>query len=233
MWQSKPPTGIQLNKNHILSQHIIGCWLLNEESGLRVNDLSGNNNHGTLNNFEPMTASSGWVGGNHGTSLMFDGNDDYIDCGNGPSTNIVDNLSIEAWINPLQIKDCGIVAKRLGLGAANVNYDFFLSVTGSIGFYNGTTVVLSTSLISVDKWTHVGITVEGNITSFYINGEFNSIQTCTMGALNTHPLLIGSDGYLAEYINGRIGKVTVYNTTLSSKSFEQLYSHPYSMFRNL
>jgi hypothetical protein len=43
----KPIRGLQLNKSHPLARGLVGCWLLNEGTGHKVFDLSGNSNTAT------------------------------------------------------------------------------------------------------------------------------------------------------------------------------------------
>lgn len=60
--QENPPLGSQINWGHPLSQGLVGCWLMNERGGKRLNDLAFNNNL--------AIAQPDWKGGN----LNFDGN---------------------------------------------------------------------------------------------------------------------------------------------------------------
>ena len=53
----------------------MGIWLLDEGSGDTAYDTSGNDNHGTIN-------GAAWADGKFGGALSFDGEDDFVDCGN-------------------------------------------------------------------------------------------------------------------------------------------------------
>ena len=53
-----------------MTASLIGCWLMNEGSGDRVFDLSGNGNIGT---FGSGAARPFWQGGKSGSSVYFDG----------------------------------------------------------------------------------------------------------------------------------------------------------------
>jgi hypothetical protein len=65
----KPTRGLRLNKSHPLARGLVGCWLMNEGSGNRVFDLSGNGNIVSL-------VGPTWVGGNRGIAPQSDGTDD-------------------------------------------------------------------------------------------------------------------------------------------------------------
>ena len=79
-WLQKPPLGVGLDFTHPLAQGLVGCWLFNEGSGDKVNDLSGNGNVGTLQNMAfPSTVVSGWNPGKDGPALAFNaGASNYV-----------------------------------------------------------------------------------------------------------------------------------------------------------
>ncbi len=70
-------------------------YTFNENTGTStVNDISGNNRHGTMNG--SMTASQ-WVPGKLGSALLFDGTNDYIGV---PNFGAVNDYSISLWVSP-------------------------------------------------------------------------------------------------------------------------------------
>jgi hypothetical protein len=87
---------------------LVGLWHMDEGGGFSTGDASGNGNTGLLKN---MVAPQGWsaVDGGHwgtredvgfisGSSLLFDGVDDFVNCGTGTSLIPVSGVTIEAWI---------------------------------------------------------------------------------------------------------------------------------------
>ena len=86
----KPYRGTPLNKNHPLARGLAGCWVMNEGTGFKVFDLSGNGNTGTMTG---MT-NSDWVPGTDGYALDFDGTDDYIAVGDRSSLQFSDAFTI-------------------------------------------------------------------------------------------------------------------------------------------
>ena len=79
---SKPVLGTPLNFEHPLNKDLALHLAMNEGHGDKVQDLSLNGNHGTLNNFAfPPTAASGWNPGQTGVGLNFDETDDFVNCG--------------------------------------------------------------------------------------------------------------------------------------------------------
>jgi len=77
-----------------------------------ADDQSGNGNHCVVNG--PVLAE-GIYGGLDGL-YVFDGIDDYLDCGNGATINPTAALSIAAWMKPADLSGVRIVSKW-GIGA--------------------------------------------------------------------------------------------------------------------
>ncbi len=233
MWLSKPPAGIQLNRNHPLAQGLVGCWLFNEGAGLRANDLTGNNNTGILTNFEPMSSTSGWTGGNTGTTLKFDGIDDQINCGNNPSLNISNEITVEGWIKQNNAILGRIISKRqLGDFSGyvldiNINIPRFL-----IG--NGIVNVAATSAITINTntWYHLVGVFNGKINIIYVNGINQGTNNVTTLATNSRSMRIAADSDGLNLFNGIIDKVRVWNRALNFQEVQQLYTQPYTMFLN-
>ncbi|MDD5626263.1 MAG: DUF2341 domain-containing protein, partial [Patescibacteria group bacterium] len=93
---------------------LIGLWHMDDASGTTIADSSGNSNTGTLGggtaDYRPtwVGADGGqWDGVNQqfatGDSLTFDGNNDYVDAGNGSSLNLTSNITIEAWVKKSEV----------------------------------------------------------------------------------------------------------------------------------
>ena len=72
---------------------LVGYWKFDESSwnGTKneVKDISGHGNHGNAT----IVAD-----GKSGRAGTFDGDGDYLDCGNGESLNIIGPITIELWI---------------------------------------------------------------------------------------------------------------------------------------
>jgi len=75
----KPPPGTRLDLLDPYARWLVAGYLMNDGRGSsKVEDISGNGNHGALTNMDPKTD---WVGGPNGWALDFDGNNDWIDLG--------------------------------------------------------------------------------------------------------------------------------------------------------
>ncbi|HSV98843.1 MAG TPA: hypothetical protein VLI39_01625 [Sedimentisphaerales bacterium] len=81
---------------------LIAHWAFDEESGNVAVDSSGNGNDGAIR------GNPQWATGMVGGALDFDGNGDFIDCGNSPIFNVTDALTLGVWVNLRSVQgDCG------------------------------------------------------------------------------------------------------------------------------
>jgi hypothetical protein len=71
----------------------VAYYTFDEGSGSILRDHSGHGNDGRLHNAR-------WVRQGTGYCLEFNGVDSYVDCGRGPSLDLREALSVEAWVYP-------------------------------------------------------------------------------------------------------------------------------------
>ena len=115
-------------------------------SGATWTDLSGNSNTGTLTNGPTFSAA------NMG-SILFDGTNDYVDCGNNSSLQITQG-TISAWVKSTTNDSTfrGIIVKA-------TNYGLFIK-NGYLVTYDWGNVVerASTTSIIDGNWKNVAMT---------------------------------------------------------------------------
>ena len=124
-WLQKPPLGVPINWGHLHSTRQVGCYLLNEGSGSRVNDLSGTANAGTLG------GDATWGIGEKGPHLAFAGVDGraaltysnpFFDCGLAPLSVMAiakTSAHAETYGNMFRYDNSnanGLFGLRIGLG---------------------------------------------------------------------------------------------------------------------
>ncbi|MBC8235272.1 hypothetical protein H8E77_37480, partial [bacterium] len=73
---------------------VVAIWLLDEGTGDRVTDASGNANDGGFASGEPQ-----WVDGKFGKALSFDGVDDWVEMDAPVVVDTVD-FTMGCWANP-------------------------------------------------------------------------------------------------------------------------------------
>jgi len=216
------PTKFRLPiKGHWGTKGLVGCWLMNEGGGARINDYSGQ---------YPAMASGtiAWIPGKFGSAFNFDGSTSFLAVGKdiGLSTG---TFTIIAWVNPTSVADYyGII------GGSGTSYPGF-------GIYGGGSQQLflakqgvdwiGTSglgnTISANVWSQVGVTYDGTTYQFIINGRIvkTAVNAFTFTSRNTE---IGR--YSTSYWPGAIDHILIYNRVLSSTQIAQLCREPFCMF---
>ena len=102
-----------------------GIWLLDEGKGKKINDISGNENHGELQGGK-------WVKGPDGPALSLNGQDDRVIIPDSDSMYLEEAWSITAWayVNKSENGYGHILGKRPA-GGTVANYAFRTSSTGT------------------------------------------------------------------------------------------------------
>jgi len=233
----KPPPGCQIDYGHPINRGLFGYWLFNEKSGRRLNDYSGNGNHGTLTNFALSGATSNWVGSPTGGALNFDGSDDYT---YSPIISVINgNQSHCAWVNiasstalqfitttenglpPAAIYDRSLIMGRTTAHKVDL---YITNAAGSIGY-----TVTSLSDIDTGKWVFICGVIRNDVGYIYINGVLeNSAAVGTGYAGYTTPRYIFGLGKTTvnKPLLGSIDRVIIYRRALTQTEISQLYSQP-------
>ena len=130
---------------------LVGLWHFDEGNGTTAADSSDYGNDGTIH-------GATWTTGKPGSALKFDGNDDYVDCGNDPSLDIDEEITIMAWVKPNSTNVLQIIAGKSRLTSGPKEWGIFIYLTK---FYtkmaNGTANehINSDSTYTAGNWYHV------------------------------------------------------------------------------
>ena len=183
-------------------------------------------NHHTLTNHGAML-----VRGKFGKGMLFDGVNDYIDCGNDSSLDFTEAITISVWVKLDEIKNQMLVQKM----ALSPEYTFYLYLQsdGKVNAYiseDGTGVnrAIFTTINTVDttNWWHIVLTFGDSVAKIYLNG-INQVGVLNGSVssihINTADLEIGRFYNDSEYVNGTIASVKIYNRALSAYEIAQHY----------
>jgi PKD repeat protein len=76
------------------SLSLVAAYSFDEGTGTKVNDTSGNGNHGTISGAQWSNA------GRYGKALVFDGVYDWVTANDAPSLNLTTAMTLAAWVYP-------------------------------------------------------------------------------------------------------------------------------------
>jgi hypothetical protein len=192
-----------------------------------ANDASGNANNGTVSNAQLTNDRFGITN----SAYQFNGTNSAILFPGAPLTNI-DNWTLTAWMNPAVLPQQG-VALTVGHDGASPYNGYWLMISGggsevpgthpSAGYPTVGMVDSAYSLPTNGVWYHVVMLRESGVTKFYVNGS-QTPGTGAIAPIAPTGLTIGSMTG-ANFFNGALDDVRIYNRALSSNEVSQLYQY--------
>jgi hypothetical protein len=185
-----------------------------------ANDISGNNNNGTLINNVALARDGQ-------RSFLFDGTNDYIDLGSSTLlSTATTNITVSIWFKYITtpvgsntIIKFGVSGNGWVLGFSSSGFYYNLYTTTSS--YTGGGI----GLPSMNVWSNLTFTFNGTTFIMYINGSIvvnspSSSGTITNGGSTV--INVGRDG--TNYFTGNISVVRGYTQTLSAAEVLTIYN---------
>jgi prepilin-type N-terminal cleavage/methylation domain-containing protein len=206
-----------------IGSEAVGIW---DFDNCTAQDASGYGNNGTINGAICSSDTPYSVSGKN--SLSFDGVDDFVDCGNNASLDIVSEVTISAWIKFNAMQSGTIVGK--GATSSQMNFYFGAGNSGTVLRFRHTSTNFNSTVqhgYSVGSWHYITVTVDQltNKIKFYSDGIQLGADVTLTGTLtaNSDNLRIGiAEGY-ADKFNGFIDDVRIYSKALSQSQIQQDY----------
>ena len=232
-WQ-KPFRGTQLNRTHPLARGLVGCWLMNEGTGNRVFDYSGNGNQGTLTNIDQTTD---WVAGRDGWALEFDGTNEHIEINSiWDSFPIADTpFTITAWFNTTDVTTQQEIVD-IGAGQSATIQGFRILVGfpsgGATGQLLGSSTRWSsstTTTLSNNTWYFLAFTYDATTRRLYLNGVEEDFDTDGDWEIHTNAKIGLEDSNSADFV-GLISDVRIFKRALPAEEVLSLFVNQYAMF---
>jgi hypothetical protein len=183
-------------------------------------DLTFNTTGGTLVN------GVGFSGSGVSSGLVFDGVDDYINCGTQIDLSQYSAFSVDIWVNPKSltgVKSAFAIANDPGA----TGWQHWIGTNGS-NFYvemrsGNLDKSLSASGAVLNTWSHITTVWNGTTLFLYINGvERTSIAASAI----TNSLKRLYIGYFPSYTvwNGYVSNTKIYNRALSATEVSQNFN---------
>ena len=209
-----------------LTAGLVGYWPLDDASGTTASDISGSGFNGTLNN------SPVWSAGKLGAGLRLNGSSSTVDINHNVVTTS-SSFSVATWV---QLSSLSGFQTAVSQDGSNIS-GFFLQFTsgGQFAFSlvnsdstSGTTIRANSNFNPVaNTWYHlVGVYNQSvGQSQLYVNGTLQSTQTVPAAWNATGETVIGRAkwGGNADFWNGEIDDVRLYNRALSATDVSNLY----------
>ena len=187
-------------------------------SGNQWNDLSVNNNTGTLQNSPTYSTSNGGI-------LTFNGSNQYTTFSSPSNIPIGNsNYTISVWFNASSLGQIGFVGWG-NYGTTNQVTALRLSATGFAHYWWGNDLAVNTSL-SINTWYNVVARFDGTNRQLWLNNVLIGGDTPGSGhnVPNANNLTIGTTN-VNEYFNGKISNVEIYDRAISDSEIAEIYNN--------
>jgi fibronectin type 3 domain-containing protein len=221
------PEGESPNSNEAVPAIVHACLKFNETAGSTAFDASGNNWNGSLVN-GPL-----WAAGKFGNAVDLDGTNDHVALPAGV-VNGLTQCTISMWVYQDVISTW---SRIFDFGTGTSNYMFLTprhtNSGGTVRFAIrtptvGEQVISGTSALPAGVWTHVAVTLSGNLGILYVNGL--EVGRNTAFTLNPSSLGVTTQNYIGKsqwpdpYLNGRVDEFRIYADALSAPEVAMLYT---------
>lgn len=219
LYQSYKPNRIVIDKP------MVAWWKLDDFDGSIAVDSSGNNLHGRLH------GNPQWDDGRVCGALVFDDEDDYIDCGVSSLFDLTEAITVACWIKIQYFSHAHqtIIAKgkrswRLQRFQYGERIEF--GCTGVDVETNTWGNVIGKTRISDGLWHHVVGVYDGNRLCLYVDGKLDNFEFASGRIdLNDDSVAISHNAGESSkrHWNGLIDDVRIYSYALTEDEIKALY----------
>ncbi len=166
-------------------------------------------------------------------ALLFDGSNDYVNCGNDSSLQITGNqITLEAWINASQwtseVWNGCILNKEQNGGGNDNGYMLRSGKNGTLNFNLGSgswnEINSASGAMSTNKWYHIAGTYDGTTMRSYIDGQQVASSSKNFNIKNA----VGVDLYIGDsqknsgrVFDGMIDEVRIWNVARSQEQLQK------------
>lgn len=236
-YKMKPPPSERTIKGNPQGRGNIGCWVINEKSGNKIFDCSGNQDR-YLGDFVNVT----WIQGVTGPALYFGGANNYVKLqqwDGGPIVSLVARVKFEQAIGADEQ-----IATADSSGSALRIFQFRRSSTGRlqfIVFVGGAPITITGgTILATGLWWDVAAVNDGVQSHIYVNGVSDAVPVNTgnmdMGgadwSIGIRSQVVNWAGGLVEDLEGRVEFLYRYDRALNESEIKKLFVNPYCLFEH-
>jgi len=157
-----------------------------------------------------------------GKALDFDGVNDEIQISSFSTTGSTRSLSY-------YFKASAIANDRIFEIRSGANYFNSTVLNGKINTFDGVNGINTIDTFNDNKWHHIVITHNGNNNAaIYVDGVSQELDASTFSVhdITNQTLYVGSASGAAQFYNGGLSNVKVFNTALTAAQVADLYNNP-------
>ncbi len=205
------------------------AWKFDENAGASTADSSGHGNLGTFHGGVSWDPS-----GRSGNAVALNGIDGYIDCGNGPTTNLTSDFTFSAWVK----MNSGAYDQKIGGNQDGVAGGYKLCIYNSkveLEVRDPSNVarldrdVPGGKILVMGSWYHVAGVYNraAHTIKTYVNGKFDrqltGLPDNALGSTSGNFVMGREPWKSAYYFNGSLDDIRVFNRALSDLEINSLY----------
>src|SRR5262245_41135825 len=203
---------------------LVAAYGFDENGGVTAADASGNGNTATL--FGGTT----WVSGHSGSGLSFNGTSSYAAA---PTVPYLANWTVSVWVRSPAAPSS---ANYSGPVTHETNYQLDWnhgspSVQGATAvLVNGSWYSASFGTLNANTWYYLAATYDGETLNTYTNGVLITSNSAPSGPATSdpNPLTFGKNASSAQFFQGTIDDVRVYNHALTLSEIQSDMNTPVS-----
>ena len=187
-------------------------------SGNTAYNLSGFGNTAALVNGTGYTATNGGA-------FLFDGTNDYVDCGYNSLINNATQMTIECWYKSLNIGVEGILFNTNSVSLTNPINGYHMEIYQSkilLQVFPSGSYTQSTTTLSSNIWYQLVSTYNSGAVNYYVNGQSAGTASYTFTS-STANLILGRYPNGLYSLNGQLANVKFYNRALTLQEILQNY----------
>ena len=205
---------------------LVASYGFDNGTGTTTPDQSGNNNNGTLTN----ATWAGPTAGRYGNALSFNGTNAFVNVPHSTSLGFTAGMTLEAWVRPAALGGgyrTVLIKERPGYYGWALYSNEDTNRPSSHVYTSSEAGAIGNAQLPANAWSHLAATYDGSVLALYVNG----VQAATVLASGpiisaTGAFKIGGNAVWAEWFNGLIDEVRVYNRALSAAEIQGDMTRP-------
>ena len=216
----KPRVGLlpRWNNNPVAIPAPVGVWLMNEGSGSKAYDLSGNENAMVLSNGYSWIADDLVIDGSDGKGLI-----------SGANLNNLSNFTIVVSFlkhaYPTAEDSIFFKQNEIAITLDRIDDGGRLEIWLNDGGWSKAGDIINSAGLNV--WWNIAVTFDGSNVYGYVDGFVTLGPAGDAKQNTTNDINVGYDLTTTEYFDGQIKYMYLYDRALTPAQIVYLYQHPY------